>query len=77
MTIPPLSIPIYEIDCPACKKSFLLPLGKVVTENLTNCPACYEHIKATSYYRRSRVIELMEKVGYSNNENFISVNDKF
>jgi hypothetical protein len=76
MTIPQLSIPIYEIDCPACKKSFLLPLGKVVTEDHTNCPACYEHIKATNYYLRTRIIELMKKVGY-NDENFISVNDKF
>ena len=64
MTVQPLSIPIYEITCRMPRR---LPqaLAKVVTENFTNCPVCHEHIKATSYYRRSKVIELMEKVGYS------------
>ncbi len=74
MPVKPLSVLIYEIHCPKCKKNFLHPLGKVVTENFTNCPTCHEHIKATNYYQRSRVIELMEQVGYIGD--FISVNDR-
>lgn len=74
MTIQPLSIPIYEITCPACKKSFLEALAKVITENFTHCPACHERINVDLYYSRARVIEFMQKVGYSGN--FISVNDK-
>lgn len=73
MSVEPLSIPIYEVTCPDCKGTFLLSLGKVVTENFTHCPECHKRIEADAYYSRPKVVELMQKVGYQGA--FVSVND--
>ena len=62
MNFDPRDIPIYEISCPACGEKFPQSLFKVITENLTHCPACHERIKADIYYSRARAEELMEKL---------------
>ena len=74
MPMQPLSIPIYEITCPNCKKISLQALIDVITNNFVHCPNCHEKINADHYYSKTKVVELMQKVGYSND--FISVNDK-